>query len=202
MPTYRVSGADRSTGEDVEVVVEASTSDDAVAHANARSVLVSGVMRVEGGIQSVAFSINRGVLTLRLSLASAAALGVLATFLPWVRIPIMGSIIGIQGDGKITLALFAVGLLCALLGGFRKPLHIASRLVIVLMGVLSTWLGVDKIMTFNEMMKSAETEDNPFAGMMMVATRIEVGVYLVIAAGIAMAGVALAYWPRPDQRAT
>src|SRR5690606_11829727 len=43
----------------------------------------------------------------RTALAITAAAGMLATFLPWVKAPIIGSIDGTAGDGWITLALFA-----------------------------------------------------------------------------------------------
>lgn len=51
----------------------------------------------------------------RLAILILAGLGALATFMPWVKAPIVGTINGTKGDGWITLALFAVPLVISLL---------------------------------------------------------------------------------------
>ena len=43
----------------------------------------------------------------RLVIAVVAVIGMLATFMPWVSVPIAGTINGTKSDGWITLALFA-----------------------------------------------------------------------------------------------
>jgi hypothetical protein len=38
-------------------------------------------------------------------------IGIISAFLPWVTVPLLGSISGIKGDGIITLILFAISLI-------------------------------------------------------------------------------------------
>ena len=56
----------------------------------------------------------------RLAILIVAGLGALATFMPWVKAPIVGTINGTKGDGWITLVLFAVPLVISLLNDKTK----------------------------------------------------------------------------------
>ncbi len=55
----------------------------------------------------------------RLVTSIAAAVGGIATFLPWATVPILGTIDGTVGDGWITLGLFA-GVVAAAMFGQRS----------------------------------------------------------------------------------
>ena len=57
----------------------------------------------------------------RLAIVIAAALGIVATFLPWVNIAFLGSVTGTNGDGWFTLILFIAALVIGLLKDKSAP---------------------------------------------------------------------------------
>jgi hypothetical protein len=68
----------------------------------------------------------------------AAAAWTLCTFLPWINIPIRGSVAGTEGDGWITLGIFALALLITLTG---TP-GLVRRICIRLAGDIASAIGV------------------------------------------------------------
>lgn len=114
----------------------------------------------------------------RTAVAVAAGVGMLCTFLPWVKGPIVGSVDGTEGDGWITLALCAVALVFVLTGDKRAPLTSGARTGSALFGVAAGGIALWKIVDFNSAMA-----DNPFGR----AFSVGIGLYLLVAAGAAIA---------------
>jgi hypothetical protein len=124
----------------------------------------------------------------RLAILIVAGLGALATFMPWVKVPIVGTINGTKGDGWITLALFAVPLIISLLNDKTKALKGGLLYGAIIPSLLAGAIGVWKIIEFNS--KMSDIGDNPFAKALGAAFSIEFGLYLLVLAGIALPIVA------------
>lgn len=120
----------------------------------------------------------------RLSILIASGLGVLATFMPWVKVPLIGSMSGTKGDGWITLILFTVPLVLSLLGDKTKELSGKQLLGAAIPGVIAAMIGIWKIIDFNAAL--SDIEDNPFTEALKATVSIEFGLYLVILAGLAL----------------
>jgi hypothetical protein len=120
----------------------------------------------------------------RLAILIVAGLGVLATFMPWVSIPIVGTVNGTKADGWITLALFAVPLVISLLNDRTKQLKGGLLYGAIIPSIIAGVIGISKIVDFNSSM--SELGDNPFAAMFGVTISIEFGLYLVVVAGFAL----------------
>ena len=127
----------------------------------------------------------------RIGILIAASLGISATFLPWVHAPILGSVAGTAGDGWITLVLFLPAVILALRGDKSVAIHGRKRDALALPAVLAALLGVWKIIDFQKL-KANAPDDNPFVKAIAVSVQIGFGLYLLVAAGIAVAVVAWA----------
>jgi hypothetical protein len=130
-------------------------------------------------------SLTVGLHLQRAVIAGVALLGIIATFLPWAHVPLVGAIYGTKGDGWITFVCFLVALTCVFIGDKNIPLAGWQKILVPVAGVAAALVGISKPIYFA--IKSAElAKDNPFAGAMMAnAVQIGLGVYLVIAAGLA-----------------
>jgi ABC-type phosphate transport system permease subunit len=124
----------------------------------------------------------------RLAILIVAGLGALATFMPWVKAPIVGTINGTKGDGWITLVLFAVPLVISLLNDKTKALKGGPLYGAIIPSLVAGAIGVWKIIEFNS--KMSDIGDNPFAKALGATVSIEFGLYLVVLAGIALPIVA------------
>jgi hypothetical protein len=71
----------------------------------------------------------------RLAILMAAGLGMVATFLPWWYVPIIGAISGTKGDGWLTLALFAPAVIATLLDCTSLPMLESLRLAAIIQRV-------------------------------------------------------------------
>lgn len=131
----------------------------------------------------------------RTLVAIAAGIGMLATFLPWAHMPIVGSINGTAGDGWITFGLFAIALAITLAGARQVALSKALRFAALAPAALAGILGLWKIVDFHSKMGALANDDNPFAAAMAKAVGVDIGLYLVVVAGIAVS--ALAFVPTP-----
>jgi hypothetical protein len=117
----------------------------------------------------------------RIGIVVAAAVGMLATFLPWATVPFLGSISGTAGDGFITLILFLVALLMGVLGDKNTVVTGVKSTVAMLAGALAAVVGIYEI--FNISSIAGE------AGALGKAIGVGFGVYLVIICGIAVIAV-------------
>jgi hypothetical protein len=124
----------------------------------------------------------------RLAILIVAGLGALATFMPWVKAPIVGTINGTKGDGWITLVLFAVPLVISLLNDKTKALKDGQLYGAIIPSLVAGAIGIWKIIDFNS--KMSDIGDNPFAKALGATVSIEFGLYLVVLAGIALPIVA------------
>ena len=120
----------------------------------------------------------------RLAILIAAGLGVLATFLPWVKVPIIGTIDGTKGDGWITLVLFAVPLTISFLNDKTKAIEGGMLYGAIIPSLIAGIIGIWKIIDFNS--KMSDIGDNPFAKALGATVSIEFGLYLLVLVGIGL----------------
>lgn len=81
----------------------------------------------------------------RLAITVAALAGIIATFLPWASVLGM-SVNGTEGAGWISLAIFAVIVILALLGNRSTALKGGMLIAAIIMAILALALGVYQIM--------------------------------------------------------
>lgn len=124
----------------------------------------------------------------RLAILIAAGLGALATFMPWVKLPIVGTISGTKLDGWITFVLFSVAIVVCLQADKNKNVEGKNLLWAIIPSVLAGLIGIWKIIDFNSKMGDSlgDISDNPFSEALAASISIEIGLYLVILASIAV----------------
>lgn len=125
----------------------------------------------------------------RFAICVLAGIGMLATFMPWIHAPIVGSISGTAGDGWITLVLFTPAMVLAIRGQKLAPLLNKARLGAVIPAGLVCLLGLYKAVEFNSRMGNVD-QDNPFAAVMVASAYIDIGLYMLIAASASLVAVA------------
>jgi hypothetical protein len=127
----------------------------------------------------------------RLAVAIAAAVGGIATFLPWATVPIMGTVDGTVGDGWITLGLFAGVAAAAFLGERSQQMTGWAQLGGGVMSTIAGGIGVAKILHFRQLIQSMKGDAAPdsleeaMKGLMANATRLGPGLYVLVAASVA-----------------
>ncbi len=119
----------------------------------------------------------------RIAILCCAAAGLIATFLPWVHIPIVGAIPGTKGDGWITFALYLPAFILALSGNRSYSLSNKARLGAIIPALIASGIGVIKILDFQASMSGSK---NAFAKILSKAVSVGEGLYLVIIAGLLM----------------
>ncbi len=125
----------------------------------------------------------------RLAVAIVLGLGMLGTFLPWVHLPLIGAIYGTKGDGWITFALFAVAIALTVALKRSEPLEGTPRLLVVAPALGAAGVGVWKLIELNN--KLSDLGDNPLAKLVSQTVGIGPGLYLIVAAGLIAAVIAL-----------
>jgi hypothetical protein len=136
----------------------------------------------------------------RIAILLIAAAGMAGTFLPWLTFGGLFegvSIHGIFGDGLISLALFAVAAVIALVGDRRKSWQGGGFIAFTIPALLASALGIYHIVDLyvKRSSPSASGEIDLFA-----LANPGVGLYLVAAAGIALVATAFALQGRPASR--
>lgn len=119
----------------------------------------------------------------RLALIAIAAIGMLCTFLPWMSLPLAGSINGTKGDGWFTFLFFGVSLSLAFLGEKTEAFGGVKFYIASLFSLLAGGLGLYKIIDFNS--KMSAISENPFAQAISATVSIDFGLYLLALAGFA-----------------
>lgn len=133
----------------------------------------------------------------KLALAVASVLGILATFMPWATLPVVGTIYGTAGDGWVTLALFVPALVLAFRGDRLSPLQGWTRYAAAVPAGLAGLIGIQKIVGVGSMFAEMvdEVGDNPFGLAMAAAaqgsTRTHFGLYLLFLAGASIVAATL-----------
>ncbi|MFZ6185918.1 hypothetical protein [Nannocystis pusilla] len=124
----------------------------------------------------------------RIAIVSTAGAGMLGTFLPWVHLPLLGSIAGSVGDGWITFAFYLPALLLGLLGNRAEPRSGGGLWTAMVFALLASALGLWKIV---DLKLSLASGGNAMAQAMARATSVGIGLYLVTAAGVVLVVLAL-----------
>jgi hypothetical protein len=129
----------------------------------------------------------------RVVMIALSAIGALGTFLPWVNIPIIGSINGTAGaDGWITTGLFAATIVATLVVRDRvRPLRVRDGLLVSAPAVLAALVGGYKIFDFYSTMNSLPG-DNPFAKGLASTVSVGPGLFAIVLMGLGVPGVAVA----------
>ena len=133
---------------------------------------------------SAAESATPGLHKQRIILACIAGLGMLATFLPWVRAPIIGAVDGTAGDGWITFVLFGLSLCLVFTGKTHELLYGGGQVGAAICTALGVLLGIWKLLDLNAM-KSDMARQGSLATALAGSVQIGFGIYLVVLAGIA-----------------
>ena len=123
----------------------------------------------------------------RLFILGSAVLGIVESFLPWINLP-FGSVSGLKGDGWLTLILFLVPTIMSVLGNRTTTLSRTNLYICMGPALLSSLIGLYKIIDFNS---SLPDGDNPIALGVRSTLSIGIGLYLVVAAGIAVPAIGL-----------
>jgi hypothetical protein len=118
----------------------------------------------------------------RIVVAIVLGIGMIATFLPWVHVPIVGAIYGTKGDGWITFGLFAAALAVTGLWGRSDPLVGLPRIVLAALSAGAAIVGVWKMIELND--RLSQLGDNPIARALTQTVGMGPGLYLVLVAGI------------------
>jgi hypothetical protein len=182
-PPLPPEGVAASTAEDLKPKVEAAARATADAAKAAIKTLADSKPLAGFHIQ-------------RAALGAAAILGALATFMPWLSAPVVGTVYGTAGDGWITLALFVPALVFVCRGNRLQPIDGWQRFAAAVPAVLASIIGVWKIVGLNMNLSKMQSEmaDNPFgsamAKMAATTTQTRSGLYLLVLAGAA-AGAAV-----------
>lgn len=127
----------------------------------------------------------------RAGLGIAGLLGCLCTFLPWVTVPVVGTVYGTAGDGWITLVLFIPAVVFAAIGSRLDPIDGWKRFAASVPPLLASLIGIGKIVDLNSKLSNmrAEAADNPFgaaiANMAAATIQTRFGLYLLVLAGAA-----------------
>ena len=121
----------------------------------------------------------------RIAILFAAGLGMLATFLPWIHVPIVGSIDGIHGKGHgwFTFILYLITLIIYVVSKQSEPVSGTRIIIAVTTSLYASMRGLSEISQFNSEF-NGKNSVNPFAKALIESVSIEVGLYLVILAGI------------------
>jgi|APGre2960657404_1045060.scaffolds.fasta_scaffold06061_6 hypothetical protein len=114
----------------------------------------------------------------RLSILIIGILGGIGTFLPWVTIPILGSVNGTEGDGLITLFLFLVPVAISLIKDRSKNLKGGLFYTAIISSVIAGIIGIYDLVNF----KSGDL------GLMRLT--MGPGLYVIAAAGLLLPIVA------------
>jgi hypothetical protein len=129
----------------------------------------------------------------RAAVGVSAILGALATFMPWLSAPVVGTVYGTAGDGWITLVLFVPALVFTGLGNRLSPISGWQRFAAAVPAGIAALIGISKIADINMRISKMQSDmsDSPFgaamAKMAAVTTQTRFGLYLLVLAGIAAA---------------
>jgi hypothetical protein len=118
----------------------------------------------------------------------AAIIGGIGTFLPWAQVPFLGTVNGTEGDGWITLGLFAVPLILALTGESQVSL---KRTKLIFASVASFIAAIIGFIDLNDI-TSITGGNDMISQMMGDMVSVGSGLYVIIIAGIALPILAFA----------
>lgn len=121
----------------------------------------------------------------RLAILITSALGILSIFMPWITIPILGSMDGTKVKfGWMVLALFIVVLISSLLGNRNKSMRGGIFLLAVVPGILAAMAAILQLVIII-LGKFVDTGD-PLQKAMAPVINGGFGIYLAILAALAI----------------
>jgi len=118
----------------------------------------------------------------RIGVLVSCIVGAVAAFLPWAH-ALGVTFAGIQGDGKISLAMFVAALVPALVGARSNAMSVAARVLSSIFAIAPVGLGLWKIHHFSA---SMGRPGNLLEAALAQSTGVDFGLYLTIVAGIAV----------------
>ena len=136
----------------------------------------------------------------RIAILLIAAVGMAGTFLPWLTFGSLFegvSIHGIFSGGLITLGLFAVAALIAVVGDRHRSWQGGGFIALTIPALLASALGIYQLVSVY-MTRSSPARPDEYN--LLALAQPGVGLYLVAAAGIALVGTAFALQGRPAAR--
>ncbi len=80
----------------------------------------------------------------RLGILILAVIGMLSTFMPWVKVPIVGIVKGTEDEGWLTFILFAIPLVLSLLNDKSKPLKEKLLIGSIVPSIIAALIGIWK----------------------------------------------------------
>jgi hypothetical protein len=136
----------------------------------------------------------------RFAFLAAADLGIIATFLPWEKISVLGvvsdtnsgteiveSVLGTKGVGWVSLLLFAIAAIICFAGKRALPISAGKKWTVMVMGLLTCIIGVH---TYLDVTQKAILNPQESGGITFESSA-GIGIYLVIAAGLALVVMSL-----------
>ncbi|GAB2760202.1 hypothetical protein [Salinimicrobium soli] len=103
----------------------------------------------------------------RIAIILLACLGVASSFMPWVKIPILGHQIGTEYTGWLTLALFIIPFVISFLGQTSRLLKGVKLYIALLASLIAAGIGIWQIIDLD-------------SGL----TTVEYGLYLMVISGL------------------
>ena len=138
----------------------------------------------------------------RFAFLAAADLGIIATFLPWEKISVLGvvsetnsgteiveSVLGTKGVGWISLLLFAIAAIICFAGKRALPISTGKKWTVMVMGLFSCIIGVHTYLDITQKIVLNPQE----SGGIMFESSAGSGIYIVIAAGLALVLLSLLF---------
>ncbi|MEO1484605.1 MAG: hypothetical protein AAFU57_02585 [Bacteroidota bacterium] len=117
----------------------------------------------------------------RIAILLIASLGLLATFMPWATVPILGGMSGTENTlGWVSLSFFAIPMVVSLIGNKHKDLVRIALIVTVTASVLAFVTCICQLYVFNSM----DSSDNLFEAMLAEQIKVGFGLYIALFAGL------------------
>ncbi len=118
-----------------------------------------------------------------------SALGMVAAYLPWVEVPFVGNVHGIESwgetfalDGRVAFVLFAISLLAGFLGPLQNKLEGYRLYIAFIPAAIAAAVGTIHILRFSYFIKQ-DFKDS-FVTILQAGSSIQIGLYLVTIAGL------------------
>ena len=131
----------------------------------------------------------------KIAFLATACMGIIATFLPWEKIAVMGvvsesltginiteSVLGSKGVGWVSLVLFAMVVILVCTGKRTQPIPAVKKWIMMIMGLCAAIIGVH---TYMDVQQKAILNPQENGGLSFESSAA-MGIYIVIAAGAAL----------------
>lgn len=162
--------------------------DEAIKCRHCNSMVDGSVQR--SAVMAPATASARSFHTQRIWIVALGVVGILTAFLPWISVPMMGSVSGIAGsDGYVVIGVFAIVLLLGLTGKHSRPVGAGARVGLVIFGAAGGALAVWKISQVYEMKANADG-GSQFEAALSNAISVGAGLWVMAVVGALAVGVA------------